>query len=98
MSNWNVLWKFGGILLLAYVIVAGFGTPLQPGLVEASPDRLVPGPVTLELHAVGQPFATEGASTEGADQRERQLRFYFWGLILIVWVFFSQSSGCEFNW
>ena len=45
MSNWNVLWKFGGILLLAYVIVAGFGTPLQPGLVEASPDRLVPGPV-----------------------------------------------------
>ena len=65
MSNWNVLWKFGGILLLAYVIVAGFGTPLQPGLVEAFPDRLVPGPVTLELHAVGQPFATEGASTEG---------------------------------
>lgn len=63
MSNWNVLWKFGGILLLAYVIVAGFGTPLQPGLVEASPDRLVPGPVTLELHAVGQPFAAEGIST-----------------------------------
>ena len=27
MSNWNVLWKFGGILLLAYVIVVGFGTP-----------------------------------------------------------------------
>ena len=65
MSNWNVLWKFGGILLLAYVIVVGFGTPLQPGLVEASPDRLVPGPVTLELHAVGQPFADEGASTDG---------------------------------
>ncbi len=65
MSNWNVLWKFGGILLLAYVILAGFGTPLQPGLVEAYPDRLVPGPVTLELHAVGQPFAAEGISTEG---------------------------------
>lgn len=65
MSNWNILWKFGGVLLLAYVIVVGFGTPLQPGLVEASPDRLAPGQVTMELHAVGQPFAAEGASTEG---------------------------------
>ena len=65
MSNWNVLWKFGGILLLAYVIVRGFGTPLQPGLVEASPSRLVPGHATLELTATGQPFAQEGATPEG---------------------------------
>ena len=49
MSSWNVLWKWGGILLLAYVIVAGFSTPLQPGLVEASPGPLTPGPHTLEL-------------------------------------------------
>ena len=42
MSNWNALWKFGGILLLAYVIVWGFGTPLQPGLVEASPSGSCP--------------------------------------------------------
>ena len=42
MSNWNVLWKFE-ILLLAYVIVAGFGTPLQPGLVEASRTASCPG-------------------------------------------------------
>ena len=31
------------IVLLAYVIVRGFSTPLQPGLVEASPTRLSPG-------------------------------------------------------
>lgn len=65
MSNWNVRWKFGGILLLAYVIVRGFGTPLQPGLVEASPNRLAPGHATLELTAVGQPFAQEGATPDG---------------------------------
>jgi len=65
MSNWNVLWKFGGILLLAYVIVRGFGTPLQPGLVEASPSRLAPGHATMKLTAVGQPFAQEGATVEG---------------------------------
>ena len=65
MSNWNILWKFGGILLLAYVILRGFCTPLQPGLVEATPDRLGPGPATLELMAVGRPFAEEGSSLEG---------------------------------
>ena len=65
MSYWNMPWKLGGILLLAYAIVRGFGTPLQPGLVEASPTRLAPGLSTLELTAVGQPFAKENAAIEG---------------------------------
>ena len=66
MSNWNVLWKFGGILLLAYVIVRGFGTPLQPGLVEASPNRLAPGRTTLELTAVGQPLRRKAPRPKGS--------------------------------
>ena len=65
MSYWSAAWKMGGILLLAYVIVRGFGTPLQPGLVEANPNRLTPGLAELELKAVGQPFAEEKASIEG---------------------------------
>ena len=32
----NAIWKASGILLLAYVIVRGFSTPLQPGFVEAT--------------------------------------------------------------
>ena len=56
MNSWNSVWKIGGIVLLAYVIVRGFSTPLQPGLVEASPTRLSPGKTKVTLSAVGQPF------------------------------------------
>ena len=56
MNSWNSVWKIGGVVLLAYVIVRGFSTPLQPGLVEASPTRLSPGKTKVTLSAVGQPF------------------------------------------
>lgn len=65
MSSWNTLWKWGGIALLAYVILRGFSTPLQPGLVEATPSRLTPGTHTLEMSAVGQPFADESGVLDG---------------------------------
>ncbi len=65
MSSWNSLWKWGSVALLAYVIVRGFSTPLQPGLVESSPSRLAPGKHALTLQAVGQPFAEPDA--ESAD-------------------------------
>ena len=65
MSSWSSLWKMGGVALLAYVILQGFGTPLQPGLVEASPSRLEPGAQTVRLTAVGQPFADTTAALDG---------------------------------
>ncbi|MAC16900.1 MAG: hypothetical protein CMC97_01175 [Flavobacteriales bacterium] len=58
MNSWNSLWKWGGVALLAYVILRGFSTPLQPGFVQASPSRLAPGIATIALDAIGQPFAT----------------------------------------
>ena len=39
-GSWNWFWKGGSVLLLAYVIVRGFCTPLQPGLVSATPSQL----------------------------------------------------------
>ena len=61
MSSWNSLWKWGGVALLAYVILRGFSTPLQPGFIEASPSRLSPGSQDVALKAVGQPFADVNA-------------------------------------
>ena len=54
---WNWFWKGGSILLLAYVIVRGFSTPLQPGLVSATPSQLSIAAQSVTLTAVGQPFA-----------------------------------------
>ncbi|MCH1582685.1 MAG: cytochrome c biogenesis protein [Flavobacteriales bacterium] len=54
---WNWTWKAGSILLLGYVILRGFGTPLQPGLVTATPSQLGIGTDTIILAAAGQPFA-----------------------------------------
>ena len=59
---WNWIWKGGGIVLLAYVILRGFSTPLQPGLVTAAPSQLKLGMQTVTLTAAGQPFGKEGAS------------------------------------
>ena len=64
MNSWNSVWKIGGVVLLAYVIVRGFSTPLQPGLVEASPTRLSPGKATISLSAVGQPFLRDQETLE----------------------------------
>ena len=60
MSHWNRLWNFGSILLLAYVVVRGFSTPLQPGLVEAEPNALSEGRQNISFLAVGQPFLRPG--------------------------------------
>ena len=57
--NW--FWKGGSILLLAYVIIRGFSTPLQPGLVSANPSQLSVASQSVLLTAVGQPFAEQGA-------------------------------------
>jgi len=61
-ANW--IWKGGGIALLAYVILRGFSTPLQPGLVTAKPSALETGKQTVTLKAVGQPFAGSDAALE----------------------------------
>lgn len=61
----NSIWKWGSILLLAYVFLWGFSTPLQPGLVSCSPSQLDLQEETITLSAVGQPFALEGAETSG---------------------------------
>lgn len=59
--GWNWIWKGGSVALLAYVILRGFSTPLQPGLVSASPSQLSVKQHTMTLLAVGQPFAEEQA-------------------------------------
>ena len=61
----NLIWKWGSILLLAYVFLRGFSTPLQPGLVSCSPSQLDLQEETITLSAVGQPFASEDAETGG---------------------------------
>ncbi len=58
-ANW--IWKGGSIALLAYVIIRGFSTPLQPGFVSATPSQLTIGKQTIALQAVGQPFAAVDA-------------------------------------
>ena len=60
-GGWNWIWKGSSIALLAYVILRGFSTPLQPGLVSATPSQLTLEEHTLTLLAVGQPFARENA-------------------------------------
>ena len=57
-GSWNWFWKGGSVLLLTYVVVRGFCTPLQPGLVSATPSQLSVAPQVVDLVAVGQPFAT----------------------------------------
>ena len=57
----NGIWKASGVLLLAYVIIRGFSTPLQPGFVEATPTQLQLGEQEVTLTAVGQPFGKEAA-------------------------------------
>ena len=61
----NLIWKWGSILLLAYVFLRGFSTPLQPGLVSCSPSQLDLQDETITLSDVGQPFASEDAETGG---------------------------------
>lgn len=67
MKGWNSAWKWGGIVLLAYVIIRGFSTPLQPGLVEAQPTRLQPGPSSFALSAVGRPFLSSPDEAKGVS-------------------------------
>ena len=50
-GGWNWFWKGGSILLLAYVIVRGFFTPLQPGLVSATPSQLSVRPQVCDPHS-----------------------------------------------
>lgn len=57
--NW--IWKGGSIVLLAYVMVLGFSTPLQPGLITVSPSQLSFGKRVLTFTAVGQPI-TDGTA------------------------------------
>lgn len=61
---WNWIWKAGGVGLLFYVVIQGFSTPLQPGLVSASPSKLELGKQEVTFMAVGQPFADASASPE----------------------------------
>lgn len=61
-GEWNWIWKGGSIALLAFVILRGFSTPLQPGLVTATPSQLKVGNQIVTFNAVGQPFATTDAS------------------------------------
>ena len=67
MNHWNRLWKFGSLLLLAYVILRGFSTPLQPGLVEAEPNSLSAGTQDISFVAVGQPFLRPGEGMEAFE-------------------------------
>lgn len=51
-------WKVLATVLLLYVVIIGLRTPLAPGIVGNSPDRIAPGPVNIRIFGYGADFSS----------------------------------------
>ena len=54
-------WKIAGIVLFVYVLIAGIGIPLKPGITDVSPSQLKVGTSkSIQITGYNTHFSTGG--------------------------------------